>query len=82
MAHGLYLSYGQALLKSPGAQEACKNTPLDRLFLETDNKNTAVQEIYLAAAELCHISIDTLKQKIWDNLYNVFGLAAKEAGTN
>lgn len=68
-----YISYGEALLQNnSNAAQAIKITPLDRLFLETDESEHTIMEIYSKAAELLEIDIEVLKKQINDNFNKVF----------
>lgn len=48
---GFYLSFGQALLQSVDLQKVFSSLPLEMLFLESDESEEGIQEIYLKAAE-------------------------------
>lgn len=67
--NGFYLSFGKALLKSESLQSVLKNSPLDKVFLETDGaKGLYIAEIYAQAATI----IPSIEQKIEENYNNVF----------
>ncbi len=56
---GFYVSFGAALLKDNSkASASFREAPLDRCFLETDEADIRIEEIYLRAAKLkcCHVS--------------------------
>lgn len=57
---GYYVSFGERSLSSPRSVEAMKRTPLERIFLETDESDTPIGEIYARAARELGIGIDTL----------------------
>ncbi|GGH14998.1 TatD family hydrolase [Pedobacter zeae] len=67
---GFILSFGTAALKaSSGVAKLIENT--DRFFLETDDSDISIQEIYQAAAILKKCSVDELKARIfadWNKL--------------
>ncbi|MBO9672530.1 MAG: TatD family hydrolase [Sphingobacteriaceae bacterium] len=67
---GFLLSFGAAILKNgTGAAKLIENT--DRFFLETDDSDISIREIYQAAAILKKCSVDELKARIfadWNKL--------------
>jgi TatD DNase family protein len=68
-----YFSFGIDLLKEKTKIiETFKNLPAGSLFLETDNSNTSIIEIYEKAAFLRHNSMDDLKHQIYQNFKKVF----------
>lgn len=73
LKHGCYLSFGKALLQS-GSQAgmALLTIPNDRLFLETDAADAAIDTIYTAAAKIRHVDIACLQQQILNNFKRVF----------
>lgn len=46
---GFFLSFGKNLIQNPKLALVFKEIPLDRFFLETDNSNISIQEIYAKA---------------------------------
>lgn len=46
---GFFLSFGKNLIQNPKLATVFKNIPNDRFFLETDNSNISIQEIYAKA---------------------------------
>lgn len=73
LAHGAMLSFGCKLLSENKLQNVFAAMPNDCIFLETDTKNLHIGDIYTFAAELKHISLEELKQIIFNNLTRVFG---------
>ena len=70
---GYFLSFGTALFRSPKTQEALRTTPDNHLFLETDEADTTIEEIYREAATLRNTPIEILKQSIYTNYKTLFG---------
>lgn len=62
---GFLLSFGKAILQEGGAQELVKNR--DDFFLETDDSDHPIEELYLAAANLKKCSVDEVKALIFEN---------------
>jgi TatD DNase family protein len=69
---GFLLSFGIAALKeNSGAAKLIKST--ERFFLETDDADVSIEEIYQTAAILKKCTVDELKARIfadWNNLKN------------
>jgi len=65
--HGFYLSFGEHY-----HPEALCATPIDRLFLETDESPTPITTLYEHAAILRGISTDILQRAIGENIEKVF----------
>lgn len=69
--HGYYLSLGANILKGQHL-DLLQNIPLDRLFLETDDKTIAISDIY---AYFCHarkLTKEQLQEQIVQNFNRVF----------
>jgi len=72
---GCMLSYGAALLQPQAAlQEAFIYTPDDSFFLETDDQNVDIRQIYAAAAEIRQVSVEKMERMMWENFHRVFAL--------
>lgn len=70
---GFYLSFGDALLQNnSNAAAALKITPLERLFLETDESEHPISAIYEKAAILLNISKDELINQMNINFKKIF----------
>lgn len=63
-----YLSFGKTVLHHVNLQQFVKDFPLEKLFLETDDDDFNVQELYQKVAELKGITIEELQEKIEENL--------------
>lgn len=68
LKNNFYLSFGKAVLYNLSLQDVLKSTPLDKIFLETDNENFCIEELYQKVAELKEISLETLNEQILENL--------------
>jgi len=66
MAKGFLLSFGAAILKENSAA-AKLIEELEDFFLETDDSETTIEEIYHAVAEIKKCSVDELKAIIFAN---------------
>lgn len=66
--HQFYLSFGKTVLHHVNLQQFVKDFPLEKLFLETDDDDFNVQELYQKVAELKGITIEELQEKIEENL--------------
>jgi len=69
---GCYLSFGKALLNNKKLQNIFQNIPDDKFFLETDNSDITIEDIYLKAAILKNNSVDDIKTQIVKNYNTCF----------
>lgn len=68
-----YLSFGEAIFQNnSNAALALKITPIDKLFLETDESELSIKEIYNKAAELLGMELELLVKQIDTNFKKVF----------
>ena len=66
VAKGFYLSFGAAVLKeNSGATKLIEK--LDNFYLETDDSERTIEDIYHAVAEIKKCSVDELKATIFAN---------------
>ena len=72
LAKGYYLSFGERCNKSPKTIEALKVTPLDRIFLESDESTTPIEQIYSLIANLRGVKSEELIEAIEDNYNRIF----------
>ncbi len=69
-----FLSFGEALFKpNSNASTVITNIPEDRLFLETDDSERSIFDVYRKAAELRQTSIDYMRDIITRNFRDCFG---------
>ncbi len=69
---GFLFSYGKNLFRdNTKVINSFKYLPLDKLFLETDELEWKVEDIYKQAALLKGISIEELKNAIWNNFNRI-----------
>lgn len=71
--HNFYFSVGERLLKDSRKHDVLRTIPPDRLFLETDDGDTSIAEIYSMAAQTLRTDQDTLTQIITENFERIFG---------
>ena len=68
---GFYLSFGKALLEDVSLQTFFKKVPHNQFFLETDNSDASIEEIYDKASELKGIKMETLDEIVQHNLEDI-----------
>ena len=71
LKNNFYLSFGKAVLYHLSLQNTLKTVPLDKLFLETDNDDFDIKELYEKVSEIKGISIERLQQQIVENLETI-----------
>ena len=71
--NGMYLSFGAAILNhdSPAAH-GLRNIPAEKFFLETDNADVAIGDIYRAAAALRNVTEEEVILQVQHNFTAVF----------
>ena len=69
---GIYLSFGEALLKSPKLQETFAQIRAEYFLLETDESSISIEKIYEKAALIRKISLEELQKQIKQNLCKFF----------
>lgn len=72
LERGYYLSFGERTFASPRTVEALKATPLSQLFFETDESETPAKMIYIRAAALLGLDVETLRQTAYANYRRIF----------
>jgi TatD DNase family protein len=71
---GFYLSLGAAILQeNSNASQVLSHIPIEKLFLETDDKNISIQKVYEQASFLLNIPINTLEDAIFANYLEICG---------
>lgn len=70
---GGYLSFGKSIF-NPSMESIFNNIPLNRLFLETDDSEYPIEQVYKQAARIRHTTIDHLNNDIKNNLKTVFNI--------
>lgn len=71
LANNFYLSFGKAVLYNLSLQDILKNAPLNKIFLETDNEDFNIGELYLKVSEIKEISLEQLNEQILENLHTI-----------
>jgi TatD DNase family protein len=65
-------SFGGILFKTNAkAIESFKSLPIEKIFMETDEFDGTIEEIYVRAANLRNISVETLKEAVWENFNRI-----------
>ena len=67
-----YLSFGKYLLRNPEMESVFKYVPNDKIFLETDTISESIEEVYTFAAKCKNISVEEMKEIVWNNYQTVF----------
>lgn len=71
LANNFYLSFGKAVLYNLSLQDILRNTPLNKFFLETDNEDFNIEELYSKVSEIKEISLEQLNEQILENLHTI-----------
>ena len=74
LRHDIYLSLGEVLFKNESrAAELLKIIPSERLFLETDDSERSIVDVYERVSVLSGRSLDDLRSDIFNNFVKIFG---------
>ena len=65
--HGFYLSFGACY-----QEEALRSVPVERLFIETDESELSIEDIYLRVAQSRGMDLKELTESIKKNVEKVF----------
>jgi TatD DNase family protein len=72
---GCYLSFGIALFKAnTKAFRSFSQIPVENIFLETDDANLTIRDVYDKAAQNKGITLDDLQKQLSENFTNCFGI--------
>ena len=63
----MMLSFGAKLLKDERLRSVFSKIPIDSLFLETDDAEVGIADVYLAAATIRKLEMETLKNVVFEN---------------
>lgn len=67
-----FFSLGESFLKDEKKSHIIQSIPVNRLFLETDENDTPIQEIYSNATKILDIEDGTLTENISKNFKSIF----------
>lgn len=71
LKNNFYLSFGKAVLYNLSLQNILKITPLNRIFLESDNDDFDIKTLYQKVSEIKEISLENLNKQISENLETI-----------
>lgn len=71
LKHGFFLSFGKSVLYNLSLQSILKEIPIDKIFLETDDADFDMAELYQKVSEIKEISLEELQKKISENLQSI-----------
>ena len=71
--NGFYISLGNALLNmESNASKVISTIPVEHLFLETDDSDFTIKELYESADKHLRMDIELLKQLVYKNYIKIF----------
>ena len=74
---GANLSFGKALLYDKHLHKLLPTVPIERIFLETDDEEVEINELYAKLAELKSLPLQTVTERIYANFRRVFYRSAE-----
>lgn len=72
LERGYYLSFGARTESSPKTLEALRTTPLERLFVESDESTRPIDELYATIARLRGVTNEELQRATLENYKRIF----------
>ena len=66
------MSFGEAILKSTRVQEAISVISMDTFFLETDNAEVSIHEIYQKISDIKQVTLQELQEQLQTNFTHIF----------
>ncbi|BAX78686.1 hydrolase TatD [Labilibaculum antarcticum] len=72
IALGCYLSFGKALLTDEKLQTVFRSLPMNKLFLETDDSDIKIEELYKKASLVKGLNLEDLKEELFSNFTTCF----------
>ena len=72
LEEGLMISIGAGIMNNLKLQEALKNIPNEQLFLETDDSEITILEIYKKVSTVKNLSLSELEEIIENNFKRIF----------
>ncbi len=71
---GYYISFGERTFASPKSLKALRETPIERLFTESDMSRTSIEEIYAKVSKQRIEGVDELRGEIYANYQKIIKL--------
>lgn len=69
--NNFYLSFGKAVLYNLSLQDTLRTVPMNRIFLETDDVDFNIGELYQKTAAIKGIPVEKLSEQIRENLAQI-----------
>ncbi|WP_294206737.1 TatD family hydrolase [uncultured Chryseobacterium sp.] len=69
--NNFYLSFGKAVLYNLSLQDTLRRVPMNRIFLETDDADVDIGELYQKTAAIKGIPVEKLSEQIRENLAQI-----------
>ncbi len=74
--HNIYISFGKHLLTKAKTIEAFRKVDMSKIFLETDDSDISIKELYKEAAIIKDVKPTIIRKQIASNFNNIFPLDA------
>ncbi len=70
--NGFYLSFGKYLLRNPDLEKVFTFAPENQILLETDTIEESIYQVYEKAASIKGISVEEIKEIVFNNFSKIF----------
>lgn len=69
---GIFFSFGKSIFaENSKSIESLKYLPMEKIFFETDEFDQTVEEVYKKAAVIKNVSLNILKNEVWNNFNRI-----------
>lgn len=72
LRYNVYFSLGPTQLSLPKAQQILETIPLNRLFLETDDSQFDIIQVYSQVAHLLNVSSESFQEQLYQNFQRFY----------
>lgn len=74
LKQGFYLSFGETVLFSDKVRHTVKALPLEKLFIETDDSEVSIVDLYIYIAEIRKITVAELQAHMIEKTNSLFNI--------
>ena len=71
--YGFFFSVGEQMVGHESKHDILRMIPTERLFLETDDNEYPIKDMYILAAQILKVDEESLSEAIFNNFKRLFG---------
>lgn len=69
-----FISFGKSIFTNKKVQLVLKQIPIEKIFIETDNNDLKIEDVYREVAKILNVNIEDLQKQIFLNFKKVFSI--------